>query len=135
MVDMQKTQYISNLSGFKDKDNLSVTVNVSAFSLGAGQFLNITNTTPFADPTIAFNNISSLRIKYGGLETFWRQVDGFIASDYPSPSVPDYQIGSLTYFTATAHVLYIYIANQTGGIVNVPALTIQYELNLYDGPF
>lgn len=134
-IDMQKTQYVSLLSPLKNKLGYEVTNALPGYALAAGTFVSIATTLRFRSPGIVLGDISNVQLKYDGLESFWRKIDGYVFSSYPSFSAAQYEIGALTFFTATTHTLYVYIANQTGGVVNVPAFTLRYRLNTFDAPF
>lgn len=134
-IDLQKTQYISSLSGFRRKFTYNVTNPLPGYSLPTGTFVAIQTDLTFTNPGAVLGDISSIQIKYDGLETFWRHLDGFVFSQYPNFVSPDYEITALTFFTPTQHSLYIYIVNQTAGTVNVPAFTLRYKLTTYDTPF
>lgn len=134
-VNLQKTQYISSLSGFKNKFGYNVTNATPGYSLGAGQFVAITTTLTFINPGAVIGDISSVQIKLDGLETFWRNLEGMFWVEFPDSTTPTYEVGALTFFTPTTHSVYVYIANETGGTINIPAFTIRYRLNTYDAPF
>lgn len=134
-IDLGNTQYISYLSGFKNKFSYDVSNEVAGFSLATGTFLAITTTLTFDSPGDVLGDISSVRVWLDGLDSVWRKVDGFVFTRYPSAAAPDYEVGTLSFFTSTTHVLYVYVVNQTGGTVNIPDFTIRYILNTFDAPF
>lgn len=134
-VDLQKTQYVSTLSGFKNKYLYDVSSAIPGYSLTVGTYVAVTITLTFLNPGAVLGDISSVQIKYDGLDTFWRVVEGFVFTDYPSSAVRDYEITTLTYFTNTSYIIYMYIVNETAGTVVVPAFTFRYRLNTFDSPF
>lgn len=134
-IDLQKTQYVSSLSGFKNKFGYEVTSVLPGYSIGVGRFISVDTVLTFVNPGVVIGDISSVQIKYDGLETFWRTLDGFVFTEFPHPNLPDYEIGAVTFFTPTQHHVYLYIVNQTGGTINVPSFTLRYRLNTFDAPF
>lgn len=134
-INLEKTQYVSLLSGFKNKFGYNVTNVTPGYSIPVGQFVAITTTLTFVNPGAVLGDISSVQVKLDGLETFWRTIEGYTVIRFPNSAAPQYEVGIITFFTATQHTVYIYIVNQTGGTVNVPAFTIRYRLNTFDTPF
>lgn len=129
-VNLQKTQYISLLSGFKNKNNYSLSHDVASYNLSAGQAVQVIINLVFSNPDAVLGNLSSTQVKYDGIESFWRLINGFGFSQQAT-----YEIGSLTYFSPTTYTLYTYLANETGGNITSPAFTIRIRLNMYDMPF
>lgn len=134
-INLQKTQYVSLLSGFKNKFGYNVTGAISGFSLPAGEFVAISAILTFQNPGAVIGDISSVQIKLDGLETFWRNLEGMFWVEFPNSSAPQYEIGCLTFFTPTTHTVYTYIVNETGGAINIPSFIIRYRLNTFDSPF
>jgi hypothetical protein len=58
-----------------------------------------------------------------------------VITAFPDLTSPNYEIGTLAYFSGTTLTLFTYIANQTGGSVVVPAFSLDYRINLYIAPF
>lgn len=130
-VDFSKTQYISNAAGFRRSGGFSVSASVSAVSLTAGQAVFFSLNTPIENA----DAISVCQVRLEGLESFWRQVEGYVFTQFPSVAAPDYEIGLVSSFTGSTHKLFVYIADQGGGGASVPAWTLRLRLSVYDAPF
>jgi hypothetical protein len=131
MSNVTKIRAASAFSGFKNSPTKLFSVSVPGQNLGAGAFVHYTASTTLDNA----NAISQVQVKYTNLETFWRVVPGMTIGRYPTYAVPNYEIGSLVYFTGGSVTVYTYIANQTGGVVAIPAISIDCSASLFLAPF
>jgi len=131
-IDISKTQYTSLVQPFKmsSKTTFYGTVTTSG-PLAVGQAAYVVINTPLENE----NDISSIMVKYDGLEDFWRYLDGSTYSQFPDIPNREYEVGSYSYFTDGVHHLLTYVANQSASPVNIPTFILRFQLNLYDTPF
>ena len=130
-IDMSKITASSKFSGFKNNQNKSDSLSVASFTLGAFAFVAHTITIPIDNA----DSISSVQVKYTGLDDFWREVDGTAFRRYPSWSVQLYEISSQVYFSGSNLIIYTYIADLSGSSQTIPAFTIDVEAALFLAPF
>lgn len=131
MLNFSKAAFTTTAGGFKNYDSKDFSVSVPAQNLTVGNFVSYTATTPLNNT----NAISQVQIRYNNLESFYRIVQGNTILRYPSYTTPDFEVGSIVYFTGGVVNVFTYIANQTAGTVAVPAFTINCRAFLYLAPF
>lgn len=131
MVNFQDIIFISSAAGFKRSGGYNVSANVSATNLTVGVAIFFTITTPMENA----DAISMLQVQFDPQDSFYRQVEGYTFAQFPSAASPQYEIGCASFFTGSEHKLFVYVANQTGGTVSVPAWTLRINLSVYDSPF
>lgn len=131
-IDLSLTQFTSSTSTLKNGDNITGSYYFAGTTLTPSAFTSF-DISNVIDNT---NAIADYQIRYTGLETFWRTLEGFIYQDFPSYAAPDYQIITMSYFTGTTLTIKTIIASQnSGSSVVVPAFTLDYRINLYNAPF
>lgn len=131
MIDFEDIIFISSASGFKRSSGINVAFNVTSVNITAGTVVYFTLTTPMDNE----DAISMCQVQFDGLDSFWRQVDGYTFAEYPSAASSNYEIGVVSYFTGSEHKLFVYIVNQTGVTQLVPAWILRLKLSVYDTPF
>lgn len=130
-VDLSKLSAASAFSGFKNSSAVSFQATIGTQSVLAGHFLSTTATTPLNNA----NSISQVQIQYGGLETFYRVVPGLTILRYPTYTTPNFEIGSVVYFSGGILNVFTYLANQTAGTIVVPDIIISCRAFLFIAPF
>lgn len=131
MIHIGNTQYASRFGGFRKSNTKEYTVSIPAVALGVGGFVEIISEVPLENA----QDISRFAILWDGIETSWREVEGYVVDRKPSWGAPTYEIGTFAYFDSDNHYVYTYFANQTGGGINTPAITLNVKVELYDTPF
>jgi len=131
MLNFSKVAFTTTASGFKNYASKDFSVSVPAQNLAAGNAVFYTASTTL-DNTKA---ISQVQVRYTNLEPHYRVVQGETILRYPNYSTPDFEVGSIVYFSGGVLNVFTYVANQTGGTVAVPAFTITCRAFLFLAPF
>lgn len=122
----------SRFAGFKNyRPNATGSVAIPSLSLSAGQYSKYT----FSMPVGRSNAITTFRVRLTGVDSYWRQVRGYIQVDKPNLSAWEYSVQIQGYYTGNNFVCDIYVINQAGSPIVTPAMTINGELNLFVAPF
>lgn len=119
---------VSSASGYKNYLASTFSATVPAQTLAAGTFATVTASTPLNNT----NSISQVQVNWGGLETFYRILNGYIFNRYAGNT---YEVQSFYYFNATTLFVQTIVSNQTGGNVNIPTITITCRGFLFLAPF
>lgn len=119
---------VSSASGYKNYLASTFSVSVPAQVLGVGNYLIYTASTPL----INTNSISQVQVNWGGLDTFYRILNGYIFEYYGGGT---YEVQSSYYFDATTLYVNTIIVNQSGAPVNIPGITINCRGFLFLAPF
>lgn len=118
--------------GFQNYNSTTFSVVYAGGSIGVG-----TVAGPISASVVLNNSnaVSLLGVAFTGLDGFTRQLPGIIVVDYPNAGAPQYQIEVISYYSSGNLTCDVYISNQTGGAVVVPAITFNYSAKLYQAPF
>lgn len=119
---------ISSASGLKNYNSASFSTVITGQTLGAGAFTSAIATTTLSNT----NSLCQVQTQYSGLESFTRIINGVSAVNYSGGS---YQVGTFYYFSGSTLSVYTYVANQTGGGVTIPTITINCRAFLFQAPF
>lgn len=120
-----------SMSGFKNyTPTVTFSTTVTGQALAAGAFVSFTATTTLSNT----NSVSQVQVQYTGLESFYRIIDGNTINDYPSFAAPNYEIGTMPYFSGSTLTVYGYIADQAGGST-FPTITFNCNASLFLAPF
>lgn len=125
---MQNLAATSKLSGFKNYQSSSFSTAIAGQNLAAGGFVSATASTPLNNS----NSVSEVQVQYSGVQTDWNVVYGSINNYFAGGN---YEIESLYYFDSTNLNVFTVVVNQTGGVVAIPAITINCRGFLYLAPF
>lgn len=128
MPNMQNLAAASAFSGLKNDAAVDFSASIAGQVLAAGAFLSVLASTPLTRT----NSISQVQVQYSGIQTDWNVVYGSI-NNYFSAST--YEVESLYYFDAVNLNVFTVVVNQTGGNINIPAITINCRGFLYLAPF
>lgn len=79
--------------------------------------------------------VTTARTKFTGLESFWRQIQGYFQVDYPNVATATYSIQTQGYYSGSNFIIDTYMINQTGDNVTIPAFTIDAEVFTFVAPF
>jgi hypothetical protein len=123
-------QFDNSLAGLGNYLSTTFNFAVTSHSLPVGNASSWSSTWPLNNT----NAISGVQINYAGLETVWRPVSGSMAINVPYVT-PQYQILAITYYAGGNFQISIYISNQTGGTITVPAFSVNVRLFLFNAPF
>lgn len=123
-------QFDSSLAGLGNYLSTSFNFVVNSHSLPAGNASSWSSSWPLNNS----NAISGVQVNYTGLETVWRPVSGSMAINIPYVT-PQYQILAITFYQGGSFNITIYISNQTGGTITVPAFAVSVRLFLFNAPF
>lgn len=122
----------SRAPGLKNqKPNVTGSVAIPAQNIAVGSYVKYSFTMALSRT----NALTTFRVNIGGLETLWRQVQGYIQVDVPNTATRTYSIQVQIYYSGTNLVCDTYVINQSGGVVAIPALTISGEVNRFVAPF
>jgi hypothetical protein len=131
-INVQKFQAESRMPGLKNqKPNATGSVSVPSQNLNAGGVVKYS----FTMNSQRTNALTTFRVRLTGIETNWRQVQGYIQVDEPSLAAWDYSVQVQGYYSGASFVCDIYLINQAGILITTPAFTVDGELNLFVAPF
>lgn len=133
MIDINKIQYVSELSGFgSDATNIPFSATYGGSTIAAGKYFGPVRATLAVNNT---NDISQIKVQLSGLESFYRVINGFTQPDYPNTATRTYSVQVTTYYSAG--ILYVdsYIINQTGSPLSVPGITFNCIASTFLTPF
>lgn len=119
---------VSSASGYKNYLASTFTSTIPAQVLAPGGFVTSTASTPLNNA----NSISQVQVNWGGLETFYRILNGYIFERYAGAT---YEVQSYYFFDATNLNVTTIVSNQTAGNVNIPTITITCRGFLFLAPF
>lgn len=119
---------VSSLSGFKNYSTGTFSAAVVSQNIAAGGYISATASTPLNNS----NATTQVQVQYAGIQTAWNAVYGSINNYFAAGA---YEIESFTYFDSTNVNVFSVIANQTGGVITIPAITINCRAFLYKAPF
>lgn len=132
MLNVQRFAADSSMAGLKNqKPNSTGAVSVPSLNLDAGDVAHYS----FSMDAKRTNAITTFRVKLTGLESFWRQVQGYIQVDKPDLLTLEYSIQIQGYYSGSNFICDIYVVNQAGFLITTPAFTVDGELNLFVAPF
>lgn len=132
MIDTNKTQFAGEFSGFaNDEINIPFSASYSGGSISAGSYRGPIRATKVLDNS---NDISHIQVRFTGIETFYRLLDGYFQIDYPSRGSREYSIQVMSYYKDG--LLYVdgYVIDQQGGTPSTPAFTMDCIASLYKTP-
>jgi hypothetical protein len=131
-INVQKSAASSKLSGFKNEARTPLTgsVNVSSGSVGAFSF----SKHSFSITMPRENSVSSWRVRLTGLESFWRQVEGFFQTDKPNSASRQYSIQVQGYYSGVNFNVDVYFIDQSGSGFTRPACTVEAQLFTFVAP-
>lgn len=132
---MINTNIIISTNGFQGFQNYTTASFSSSYA--GGNILGGSFAGPIRAST-ALNNTNAVgivEVQFSGLDAFTRLLPGFIVVNYPSNLSPSYQIEVLSYYAGGNLTCDVYISNQTGSTITVPAITFIYQADLYQAPF
>lgn len=127
MPDLTKLSGVSSLAGFKNYNSGTATASVAAQTLPTGGYV----TTSLSIPLNNSNAITTSKITYS-VENFSRQCTGTTNTGLIGSG---YSITSISYYLNSAFNVQIYVVDQTGAGVTIPAIGIQVDARLYVAPF
>lgn len=131
-INVSRSAASSKLPGLKNtKPNATGSVSIPSLNLNAGDVAHYS----FSMGARRSNAIATFRVRLTGVETVWRQVQGYIQVDKPSLAAWDYSVQIQGYYSGSTFVCDIYIINQAGFLITTPAMTIDGELDLFVAPF
>lgn len=128
MPNLQNLAAASAFSGLKNDASVSFSAVITGQTLTAGAFVSVLASTPLTRT----NSVSQVQVQYSGVQTDWNVVYGSINNYFAGGN---YEIESLYYFDATKLNVFTVVANQTGGNVAIPTITINCKGFLYLAPF
>jgi len=134
MIDTNKSQYAGQYSGFANKDiDVPFSASYAGGSLTAGHYAGPVRATVALDNS---DDISSIKVKLTGLESFYRMLEGTFYKNFPNSASPSYQVELFSYYKGGLLYVDAYISNQsqTGSTVTVPAFTMDCLACLYQTP-
>jgi hypothetical protein len=131
MPNLSKLNMSSEFASLKNSVKKDVSLAVSSFSLAVGSYSRKTLTIPLDNE----NAVSTIKIRYNGLQTVWRPLPGYVITNFPVYNAPSYQVQTFSYYKDGLLYIDTYISNQTGGSVTVPAFTLEVSADLYLTPF
>lgn len=126
--DLSKQIFDSSYSGLANYSTVDFAVAFPAQNVSPTDVESVTASTPLDNS----NALSSVQLNYTGLEAYWRVCSG-ICGGYFSGST--FYTESMSYFSDGTLYVVTYVGSNTGGVVAVPAFTIQCRGFLYDAPF
>lgn len=113
-------------SSFKRYDSKTFSSSIASQTIPVNGYVTSIATTSLNNS----NSISQVLTNYSGLESFYRVLNGS-----PTVNLTTYQIYSFYYFTSTTLTVYTLLSNQSGGSINIPAITINCRAFLFLAPF
>jgi len=122
----------SGFSGFGNYKSVSFSVGIPSQGLGVNSYIG-----PYT-ASAALNNsnaVTEVQLQYTGLDSFWREVPGYIAIIVPNAGAATYEVQSFTYFKNGSVYVDTYISNQSGSTVTIPAITVNCRAFLFIAPF
>jgi len=122
----------SGFSGFGNYKSVSFSVSIPSQGIATGNYVG-----PYtASATLNNSNaVTEVQLQYSGLDSFWREVPGYINILVPNAGAVTYEVQSFTYFKNGSVYVDTYISNQTGGTVTIPAITVNCRAFLFIAPF
>jgi|SRR6185312_1491667 len=128
MIIPSKLAAASTLGGFKNYLSSSFSVNVPTQNVNAGNFISFTASTALSNT----NSISQVQIQYNGLSTDYYIMNGSVTTVWSAGAL---QVQSYYSFTPTTLSVFTVLVNQSGGVLNVPNITINCRGFLFLAPF
>ena len=122
----------SGFSGFGNYESVSFSVGIPSQGLGVNSYIG-----PYT-ASAALNNsnaVTEVQLQYTGLDSFWREVPGYISIIVPNAGAATYEVQSFTYFKNGSVYVDTYISNQSGSTVTIPAITVNCRAFLFIAPF
>lgn len=119
---------VSSASGFKNYLTSTFSVTIPTQTLAVGGYTIVTASTPLNNA----NSISQVQVNWGGLETIYRILNGYMFDYFGGAT---YEVQSYYYFTGTNLVVETSVSNQSGGPVTIPTITINCRGFLFLAPF
>lgn len=131
MIDTNKLQYGSMLGGFSNNEpDILFSTTFTGGSMSPGQYSGPHRASAPMDNA---SNISQIIVRFTGIESHYRLVNGYLQVEYPTQDIIDYAIVAMTYFSGGNVVVDFYIvAHWT---VNVPAITFSCIASTFLPPF
>jgi len=116
------------LDGFKNYLSSSFSVNVPAQTLGVGDFVSYSASTPLNNS----NSISQVQVQYSGLASEYYIINGSILTSWDSGNL---EVQTYYYFDGTNLNVFTVLVNQSGGSYSLPTIDINCRGFLFIAPF
>lgn len=129
---MSMSRFLSFFSTFLNNGEGLASVSLPSTSLasGASQSQSTTIQLP-AD----VENVVDIRVKFDGLDTFWREAVNSNQLYNPSFGTPTWYYGMYYKISGNVLTLSAYIYNNSGGTLSSPAMTVYWDVDFFIAPF
>ncbi len=117
--------YTNTVDSFKNYTSKTFVSSIPSQTISVGGYVVSSATTTLDNS----NSISQVQVNYGGLESFYRAINGV-----PTVNLSTYQVSSFYYFNETTLTVYTIVANQSGSSVTIPTITINCRAFLFLSP-
>jgi hypothetical protein len=135
MIDTNKAQYGGQFSGFANKEHqLPFSASYAGGTITSGHYNGPIRATLSLDNA---DDISHVMVKFTGIETFYRILEGTFQADYPNRASRRYSIQAFSYYKSGLLYVDAYAIWQSdagAGNAVVPAFTMDCLASLYQTP-
>lgn len=128
MIRPSNAIFMTQLSGLGNPQTDTFSVSIPAQNLAAFRGLIYTAELPLTRT----NSIHEVQVRFTGRDTDWYYVDGYIFFVDPSSN---FYITVRSYIQSGTLYVQAFLVNQTGGVIAVPAFTVDCRASIYDAPF
>jgi hypothetical protein len=133
MIDINKIQFSNEFSGFgNDASDMPFSASYAGSIIAAGKYFGPVRATLSLTNT---DDIGQIKVRFTGLESFYRVVNGSTQVDYPNTGSRTYSVQINTYYSGGLFYVDSYIVNQSGSSVTVPAITFDCIASTFLTPF
>lgn len=132
MIDTNKIHHASEFSGFANKEiDIPFSASYAGGSIAPGQYKGPIRATVALDNV---DDISCVKVKFTGIELFYRILEGTFQVDYPNGALRAYSIEVFTYYKGGLLYVDAYVINQQGSTSSTAAFTMDCLASLYQAP-
>lgn len=127
-INVQNIAASSQMFGFRNYTSGTASVSIPSQVIASGKAV-------VGSGTISLENVdavSSVKIRYTTVETFWRQAQGYTTTGLVGVG---YALQSNVYYSGGNLVIDTYAINDTAGSITLPAQTIDIQARLFRSPF
>ena len=122
----------SKFSGFGNYKSVSFSATIPSQGIAVSSYIGPYTASATLNNT---NAVTEVQLQYSGLDSFWREVPGWVDILVPNAGAASYEVRSITYFKNGSVYVDTYIINQTGGTITIPAITVNCRASLFIAPF
>lgn len=129
---MSISRLLSFFSTFLNNGSGESSVSLPSTSLASSASLSASTTINLPSDV---ENVVAIKVKFDGIDTFWREEVNSSQLYYPSFGTPTWYYGMYYKVSGDVLTLTAYVYNNSGGTLSSPATTVYFDVDFFVAPF